>query len=207
MSSKEKREILQNTPFSIVAGLVMGGPGGAIATGMLSLGLAALEEKRDNELRQKEKEIFQRPSQEEIEIRQKLIVDKINQMQDASACIREIVNEISAVKLQHRVHLEHDILANGNYQRGMACPDGIHNHVKVLIYNETFGWMNGNDPVIKANGIIMTSVDFCSSILNDINNLNFKLFDCCRQKFHSTNIYYLRYMYTIDEGNTFNIYV
>lgn len=57
MASNEKKEILQNAPFAVIAGMLMGGPAGAIAAGATAVGLAAVQEKHDQEIRQRQWEM------------------------------------------------------------------------------------------------------------------------------------------------------
>lgn len=58
MSSIEKKEIIQNGVFGTVAGLVMGGPIGAISVALTAAGLSHLQEIND----QKKRDVYQRDS-------------------------------------------------------------------------------------------------------------------------------------------------
>ena len=54
MSSVEKKQIIENAPFAVTAGLVMGGPAGAVMAGLATAGMAAMQESVDQKRRQAE---------------------------------------------------------------------------------------------------------------------------------------------------------
>ena len=68
MSSIEKKEIVQNGIFGVVAGLAMAGPAGALTVGLAAAGMAHIQEQKDEEQRQRNWELFHPdPVEKELE--------------------------------------------------------------------------------------------------------------------------------------------
>jgi len=218
MASIEKKEIIQNGIFGIIAGMIMGGPAGAIAAGVTAGGLAHLEEKHDQELRRKEWErrhpdIVQRELEwekhlEEIKLKENYYQDIISMMGDEN---------IGTVFKVHPAYIDinADFLKCKSLNRGYSIvldPDN-NKYVKIKIYDNSDWVFHSNiRPYINGTGIILNQSDFKKELEKVKDNPNLDKFIIGREDkkirsgFGAVEFWhYINYLFTIDAGKTFYV--
>ena len=207
MSSIEKKEIIQNGIFGTAAGLVMGGPiGGAMAAGA-AIGIGVIQEKRDEELRQKE---WERNHANPADI--------YTSIKNTEAKLKDRKSTLNRIDI---------IIKSSNYQT-IHCteiyPDpnrisrekfNSHGHcilnpekapyVLVSMFDaEKFGrvWIKRDCIVNKVKGKLLDINDFEETLLNDKDNPRIKKFiiDYGRNYLHNTGV---KYAYSIDDCSSF----
>lgn len=185
--STEKRSIIQNGIASIPFGFLSGGPIGAIGVAALTAGAAALEEKKDGELRKKEwdrnHQQKQTPEQKIAEeLRQKQLFANLASYMKDSAQFPYTRYEIKRVDESKRIPfylLEKQVI-----------------QVNILIYEDNAP-MFFETPSGMLNGVICGYEDFVKRIEIDSCKDGFKTYHIYKRFGRTT----LLNMYTVDGNN------
>ena len=206
MSSVEKKQIVQNTIFGTVAGLVMGGPIGAIAVGVTGAALAHLEEQRDEELREKERKRRQTDPVALME-KQKARERESKERTDKFREITKMIVSKQPTVLDGRYKIEYDPYRNNSY-----CVPHIKPNVRpygiVSIYERRLWFAYHDDPMIVANATFYDINGFYDKLCADIDNPEIYMYSfITNNSFNNGGSIRGRvyYMYTIDGAKTFNV--
>jgi hypothetical protein len=219
MSSKEKKEIIQNGIFGVAAGMVMGGPAGAITAGVTAVGLAYLEEKYDQNLRRREWE-RRHPDIIKEEKKKEEIIENIRRKGDIYPEISQMMRDNNSGIIfkigKVNVDINPDFNRCVSYNGGCSIklnPDN-NKYVKIKIYDNS-DWVFDSSilPYINGSGIILNSSDFKLKLENEKNNPNLDKFIIdngwgkeVRSGYGSvTLLHRIRHMFTIDSGKTFYV--
>ena len=214
MSSVEKKQIIQNGIFGTVAGLATGGPVGAIMVAGLTAGLAISQEKKDQELRDREQ--------------QRKLAEKIRRENNKKRCEKK-AEEYKKKKEKEKQALLDDIERKSIYYRkirelktGKSVMLSKHGHIepiddkkirdsikgepiqlKVSLYDNSDGFMYP-EQIRIAVGYYCDPEDYFYKLLNDFDNDNLIIYNTYGIKFFRMNT--LSSAYSIDNGQTIYFY-
>ena len=219
MASVEKKQILENAPGYVVAGLMMGGPAGAIVAAGATAFAATIQEQADQELRQKEWERTH-PDPVKVYEKRKELEAQARKTNDAWQAIRSLMQldeetgEREKYTLYNQLKIHCDPYRNDrrNFNSRGTCylaPDR-NKYVLVSICEKDryrMAIQNYNYILKDKNGVLLSVIDFKNKLLKDFNNHNIERYvvrgsyndlpNECRAR--------IQYMYTIDGGNNFNV--
>lgn len=228
MQSVEKKQIIQNGIFGTAAGLVMGGPLGALFAATTAIGLGKLQEKEDEIKRQHYIDIRE-TNYQEIEKRIRSNTEYFKEQCDLEKIIecylkieREdklVLRDVDGVKkyvlnpdfLFYETHVlkRTDCHITNNHKKniirgGIVIPN-INPHVIVYISKKIRIENDNIQFEIEGEGMIYDVIRFAEKMKKDIDNPNFEWYNVGLTIPNSLYCGWIKYMYTTDKGNHFVI--